>query len=184
MTVVSLLEVKTHLNYPDPTVTSDDAELQGFIDAAVDSAERYCGPLTSQTVTDSFYDFTGGTWLLLRTWPVLSVQSVTDSSGTVYTAVTADLSGGRVKLTSGTITSGDVTVAYTVGRASVPPLVRLGILDLIAHWWQRGQEGSGPGGGAIGQNAYDQEDTTSPYEGVPLDVLEKWRPYMLPPRAA
>jgi uncharacterized phiE125 gp8 family phage protein len=186
MSVVTLTEVKTHLNYPDPTDTTDDAELQGFIDAAVEIAESYVGPLTPTAVTDTFYDTSSSGWLMLRRYPVVSVETVTvtpdggSSTGYTGSSLTADLDVGRVRIVNGYM-SGTVTVDYTAGRSAVPKAVRLGVLDLIAHWWQRGQEGSAPGGGAIGQNAYDQIDTTagSAYRGVPLDVIEKWHPYML-----
>lgn len=180
---VTLTDVRTHLNYPNPSSASgDDSELQGFLDAAVAEAEFYVGPLSSGSVTETHFGVYADR-IFLRKTPVTDVATLTIArypSASTVEYVTADIQSdgptGMVRLLNGTFLSGDITVVYTAGASAVPPLVRLGILDLIAHWWQRGQEGSGPGGGAISGNAYDMVDVApGAYSGVPYSVIEKFR---------
>ena len=75
MALVTLDDVHAALNYP-AGVTVDDAELQGFIDAATIEIEKLAGKVESASFTE-IYDG-GDVSIYLRQRPVLSVQSITE----------------------------------------------------------------------------------------------------------
>lgn len=133
MPAPTLADLKSHLNITDP---SQDSELLTMLDAAVDVVEGYVGELDSASVTETHYG--GGTVLVLRRPPVLSVTSVT-MNGAATTAYVLD---GAAGLLRGQF-SGDTVVTYTTGRAVVPPAVRLAVLVVAGRLWET-QRGNAP----------------------------------------
>jgi hypothetical protein len=141
MTLV-LADLKTHLNI-DLSDTSQDSELQGFLDAAIDVAEGIVGPITVRSFTETHYGHAGGPLFLFRT-PVESVESVANGYGPYsLVGLTADTSMGAVRSASSYGLRGDVTVTYTAGRATIPAAVRLAVLIIAAHLWET-QRGAAP----------------------------------------
>lgn len=147
-------DVKPHLNISAGTLTHD-AELQTFLDAAEGAIAEKCGPLSSVAVTERVSG--GGTGLVVRRTPIVSLTSVTPVGGTAYTVgdFSTDLSAGVIEWTSGAyFTSGRYDVVYQAGRSALPDDLRLGVLELVRHLWesQRGPSRR-PGSGASSETA-------------------------------
>jgi len=157
--IVTVTEAKLHLNI---TATSDDTELQYFIDAATKRIEKadLAGPVVQRTVTD--YLDGGSCAVLLTSAPVASITSVTEytgNTGATLSAVTRGTGTGDgylINTTTGLLTrlvsgydypfiSGtqNVKVVYEAGRTAVPDDARLATLMLIQHLWSTSQRGSG-----------------------------------------
>ena len=139
MSVLSLAEVKLHLNI---TVATYDAELQTFIDACEDATAEKCGPLTSVATTERVKG--GGTGLVIRETPVVSLTSVTPVGGSAYglTLLNVDKSAGVVEWLSGArFSTGWYDVVYQAGRATVSNDLKLAIKDLIRDNWADSQRG-------------------------------------------
>lgn len=195
MALVTLDDVHAALNYPSGT-TVDDAELQGFIDAATVEIEKLAGKVESASFTE-VYDG-GDVSIYLRQRPVLSVQSITEVIGSLtYTlslqppgqsvdawgySLDNPMSGKVVRRSAAgqpwrfTPGIGNITVIYTAGRADVPANIRLATLELIEHWWQHSQQGAfaTPTGGAIGSPQYDDAITIPGQAfGIPYRVQDK-----------
>lgn len=206
--IVSLAEVKAHLRYPTTNVT-DDAALQGFIDAAGDVIDAECDFVVPRQFHE-FYD--GGDMVIwLRHIPVISVESIIEGWGftnynlafvEVTSATTSNMfafsvdepetgqisrrSGGNVNIPFMRGQS-NIVVTYTAGRDKIPPAIRLAALELVAHWWQGSQQRStGPA------SAYDAVNTDFPRsgadiftpsnQGVPYRIIQLLKPYRRMPR--
>ena len=153
MGIVSLSEVKDHLNIP-ATTTSLDEELRRFIDAASDLCEQYVGcVLGRETFTNELYN--GNTdVLVLRNPRAMSITSVYEN-GTLLSAAdyTLDPTGQRLfRVTSGTFNNPNyfgiwapgvnaIRVSYISGFTNPPPSAKQGVLEVIRHLWQT-QRGS------------------------------------------
>lgn len=183
--LVSLTDVKAHLNIPTED-TSHDTEIQGFIDDTQPIIEDIVGPVV-QVNCDEWYDG-GQQEIVLRTRPVVSVTSVTEYIGNVaYTLTSAAspdlagpysfvLDGGRIiRRRSGVMGAfpvgfSNVHVVYVAGRATVPTNVRLGTLELIRHNYQMTQLAGRPTFG--GTAAEDTLATTPTGFAIPTRVIE------------
>lgn len=146
MALVTLTDVKPHLNIT-ASRTVNDAELQGFIDAATAVIEEYVGPVLPRTVTQLVSP--SGTTILAG--PVLSVTSVTDAYGLPTTTYVLDSAAGVLTGTTptfyptGTLQAPSLAaITYTAGLASVPPTVRLATCFVVADLWNSSQRGSVP----------------------------------------
>lgn len=159
--LVSLVEAKRHLN-KDLAVTTDDDEIRDWIDATTYLIENRVGPIVPRTVTDILSGH--GSSLTLRTGPVLSITSITETwgPGDIRT-LTAELPAGpygdndyTVDLRSRIIFrrsggtritfpygSANITVTYRVGRTPTPQNVRMAALELVGHYWRASQLASG-----------------------------------------
>jgi len=186
--LVTLADAKTHMNI---TATTWDTEIQGFIDDATPVVEDIVGPVI-QVAFDEWYDG-GGMFLSVRHRPIVSVTSVTEYIGTsAYTltgVATPDLGtsysytfepSGRVIRRSGgggmrpfPVGVSNVRVVYVAGRATVPPNVRLGALELIRHLYQLSQQGGRP---AFGGGAAEEGPWAPSGFAVPTRVLELLAP--------
>lgn len=199
MPLVDLASVKAHLNIPAADTTNDD-ELQGFIDAAGDIARDVVGPIVPEDHTEWH---NGGSPTITLDWlPVASVQSVTEyvaastfplteqplgsSVGSYeYTVdlplgqITRRAVGDAVRFPAGTK---NVRVMYTSGSGTIPATVRLGALELIRHLWQLTQQG---GRTRFGGAGLDGESAGVPTGfALPQRVLELWQPFKRPPGIA
>jgi len=146
--ILSLSEVKEHLNIPT-TVISDDEELRRFIDAASDLAEGYVGQvLGRRTFTDELYD--GGTeFIRIRNPKAISISSVYENGDLVSSnAYSLDYTGQRLyRIGSGTLyatnsygywTGGfnNIKITYVAGYVNPPMSAKQGVLEIIRHLWQ------------------------------------------------
>lgn len=173
------------------TITDD--ELQPFLDAAVEQAIDYVGPVVPTQFVET-YDG-GNTTILLRKWPVISVDAVVngfDADPTVQSAagtagwVLDDDGSGLLTLVAdgGAPTNWycgfrNLTVTYTAGRDPMPASVGRGLLVLAQHLY----------GSKIGSSAARPGSTSAAGGGgltyaLPYFVSEVWRPFMRPPRAS
>lgn len=151
MSVVTLAEAKTHLNI---TASTYDTELQAFIDRCEAAIGRQVGPLAAAATTVQVAG--GGSVLLLSTTPVISLTSVTDSSGSALTV--GDLhatTDGVVSWSAGTGCFGSpwYTVVYQAGRSTLPDDLKLAVLEMVRHAWQT-QRGPTAQSDAIPGRAY------------------------------
>ncbi|GAA1065206.1 phage gp6-like head-tail connector protein [Streptomyces asiaticus] len=149
MPLVSLSQVKAQLNIP-ASDTSNDVELQSYVDAATFPVEEACGRVIDQrAVTDELV--VRGSCFLLRSTPVVSLTSVAAVDGSQTWDVNAlhlDNKTGEVTALSGPAVQGRIQVNYVAGVSTVPPNVQLAALIIIQHLWetQRGTMGVQLGG--------------------------------------
>lgn len=178
--IVTLADVHAHLNI-DPSDTTHDTELQGFIDAATAYVQHQTGDIIA---AEYFETHNGGrNTIRVDHPPILSVQEVVEYVGqTGYTltevtlAESADVGtysysldnprGGVIQRRwnggmAGPFTGGNanVTVAYTAGTNTVGADIRMAVLQDIAALWQPGQTGTNP---------YGSDDEMG---GFPLDTV-------------
>ena len=187
MALVTISEVRTHLNIP-ASDTSHDTELQGFMDAAQVIIENIVGSVVQTTYTET-YDG-GNSYIEFRHKPVFSITSVSEYQGSTLTAVAVATNPALATTPSYTFDSfmnrvvrrnaggwesyfplgaNAIAITYVAGLASVPANVRLAALELIRHLYQQTQQGGRPSFGGSGS-----DETYSPGSGyaVPNRVLE------------
>lgn len=153
MALVTLEAVKAQLNI-SASDTSEDVELQGYIDAATAAVETQLGQIVDpRTVIDQLDFASGVTVFVLRSTPVISLTSIVSLDGTQTWTVTAptmyvDSASGCVTVLSGPPVKGSVLATYQAGYTSVPANYRLAALIIIQHLWetQRGAMGVQLGG--------------------------------------
>lgn len=183
MALISLADAKAQLNL---TSTTQDTELQGYIDALTAVIEGIVGPVENRAVTETVNG--RGPLLSLLQTPAVSLTSMTPqlTGGTTLDVARLHLDGatGIVRrLDGGHFYGGPWTVVYSAGRGSVPPTIRLAALILLQHLWrtQLAPRGALAGGG-------DDWSVTEPVPGfgyaVPNRVLQLLEPYKTPPGVA
>lgn len=182
--MIDLAQSKRHLNVP-ATDTSQDAEIQDMIDAAVEWVESRVGPVTRRTYTDVVWP--SGEVLLLNHAPVISLTSIAGAHGYSDTYAVGDVfldsEAGIVRLaTRRTWTTNPLTVTYVAGRASIPAAIRTAALLVLKSLWET-QRGASVSPEALLQGGADVAE-------VPGMGLAVWRaekllePYLLPPAVA
>ncbi|MER7738889.1 head-tail connector protein [Streptomyces sp. NPDC096538] len=183
MALVTLEEAKRQL---DISSTSEDVELQLYIDSLDAVIEGYVGVVEQREITDTISG--GGPALAVLHPPLVSVTSLSGpvTAPVSYPAAQLSLDGPAGVISradGGHFPAGPYTVTYTAGRAAVPPTVKLAALILLQHLW-RTQYGASrvPVGGA------DDWSVTDPIPGfgyaVPNRVLQLLEPFKLPPGVA
>lgn len=175
--IVSLDETKAYLGIPVAD-TSDDEELRHFIDVVSDFAETSLGWAARRqdavTVRDG-----GSSGILLPTFPVLSVTSVTENGTTLSASDYAlDAEAGLLTRLSSTYVPGtwaagyrNIVVTYVAGQAVPPEWFRHGALVMVDHLWATQRGNNGPAGRA---GADDLVIPGSTYT-LPNRVAELWR---------
>jgi hypothetical protein len=192
--LITLSDAKAQLNIPTSD-TSNDSELQGFVNAAADVVQGIVGPVLTHTYTE-VHDG-GGPFIVLNNPPILSVTSVIEMIGaTGYTLADAEIdtatgaysysidsyergviarrwSGGFV----GPFTPGvrNVQVTYIAGRTTVPPAVRLATLLLVEHLWEQTQRGDSSGRPIPGQEPEADLDYGPSKESQAMSLLTPYR---------
>ena len=133
MSVLDLAEARAYLRIQGASADTDIEQFIGFAEAAV--AARV-GPLESIARTDRIRGG-GSRTLVLPGLPVVSVTTVTGSSGTVVTPDWVSLPSGVVY---GSFPDDYYDVVYVSGRATVPDDLRMALLAVLEHMWatQRG----------------------------------------------
>jgi hypothetical protein len=158
--IVTLADAKDQLNIPADD-TSQDLELQRFVEAVTAPIERELGRVVEpRTVTDEIGVTGSVTSFLLRSVPVISLTSLVSIDGTqtwsIEPSVThVDAESGRVTLLSGPPFTGTVMAIYQAGMTVIGANIQLAALITIQHLWetQRGRMGAIPGGGDIAMPA-------------------------------
>lgn len=177
----SLADFKQHLSKSDDT---DDFELNVMLEAATELAEGLVGPIVNRSVTSRVH-FPGGV-LTLPSWPVVSVESVTDVRGdSSYVAadLEVDTAAGMVRLDGGgALSAGVWDVTYTAGRAAaavdVPASIRLAVLIIGKHLWET-QRGKSTRRSASGQMLAEEERAPQGF-AVPHRAAQLLMPYRVP----
>jgi len=161
--LVTLSDVKDHLNL-DVNDTSQDIELQGFIDAATAYIQGLTGPIIQQTFTEVHSG--GGPTICVYHPPIVSVTEIVEYVGPVgYTLTEAELGqpsgtysfsvddprSGIIRRRwqggfAGPFISGDhnIKVTYVAGQDTVAADIRMAVLQDIAGLYQPSQLGSNP----------------------------------------
>lgn len=176
---IDLPDIKAHLNKTD---TTDDTELQGFIDAACAAIEDIKGHVDVDTFTCDghtrslvqfrrYWAYWGNRFryvIELPETPVLDISSVSWLTGDgTLTPISADddttdpdeylgwrLSDCLLYLPY----HGEYRISYTAGRNPVPGNFRLAALELAAHLW-KGSQLNAQAGGRPGIYSGDQTGT-------------------------
>lgn len=188
ISIVSLDEVKAHLNIP-VTNTTNDEEIRRFIDAGTDLAENYVGRvLGRQTFANEKYD--GNTdHLRLRNPAAMSITSVYENGMLLDPAdYFLDPSGQRLyRVTTVSYSVGNyygiwapgannIVVTYVSGYINPPASVCQGVLEIIRHLWQT-QRGSASVMGRV--QSGDDYYPASTYS-LPRRAMELLDPASLP----
>jgi uncharacterized phiE125 gp8 family phage protein len=147
MTVLTLDEIKEHLNITDSTY---DDELTGFIEAAEAIIAERVGPLEETTFT-STVDSSDGR-LILPAKPVISITSITlispargSALGFSYGATDLHLNRQSGEVTTSTgygLVAGRYEVVYEAGLTVLPASLRLAVKEMVRHLWKSQRGGS------------------------------------------
>ena len=188
ISIVSLDEVKSHLNIAS-TNTTNDEEIRRFIDAATDLCENYVGcVLGRQTFTNEKYD--GNTDIIrLRNPRAMSITSVYENGNLVDpTGYVLDPTGQRIqRLSYGTLNGPNyfgvwapgvqnIVISYVSGFINPPPTAKQGLLEEVRHLWQT-QRGSTS---VMGRGQNGDEYTAGSTYSMPRRVMELLDPIALP----
>ncbi|TFD80710.1 phage gp6-like head-tail connector protein [Cryobacterium sp. Sr8] len=171
--LITLADAKASLGIPLAT-TTNDADLERYIEAATPVIENITGPIIP---VSRVFAVDGGSYAVLVGCRFNAVTSVAES-GTVITDFVSDGEAGIIYAgsTAGSraFTSGvrNVIVTVTVGSAAVPPNVALATRELVRHWWQLGRQGNRP---AFGNEGVGEVSVPSGF-AVPRRVIELCEP--------
>jgi hypothetical protein len=127
--------------------TSNDADIEDYIEAATPVIENIVGKLIAGSHTQTF---DGGSGALVLSTRFNAVTSVTES-GVVISDYFADPDAGIIY--AGTTTAGrsfasgnrNIVAVVTVGSATIPANVQLAARELVTHWWRIGRQANRPG---------------------------------------
>ncbi len=148
--LITLAEARASLGWAT-TQTSNDADLERYVEAATPVIENITGPLIQRS---RVFTFSGDGPHLVVPVRFSSVTSVVESGVTITDYVVDTLAG--------TITAGEVggvrdfeygyqniVVTVQVGVATIPANVKLAARELVRFWWQQGRQANIPAcGGA------------------------------------
>lgn len=136
LALVSLAEVKKHLNIA-ATNTAHDDELRGFIASVTDVVEDIVGVVARRSFTET-YSGRRQRAILLRRRPVVSVTSVVEDGVAVAASDYSVTGAGVLTRLYGRWASGvdNVTVTQVAGRPSTPASVLDGAKELIRINWR------------------------------------------------
>jgi len=153
MAIIDLQAAKKQLNI-DPDYTSDDDELQLYMDAVTVPLEKELGHVVElRTFTDLVTVAAGTRSLLLSRVPVADLVSLGRADGSATwpvddSALSVDPDSGLLTVVSGPALSGHLAVVYQAGTADIQPNWKLAGLIILQHLWetQRGAMGVQLGG--------------------------------------
>lgn len=147
---LSLADAKAQLNM-SATDTTNDAELQNFVDTAADMVEQRVGPVSTTVITGELVDLQGRTIFnelttagtrefVLRHRPVQSIQAITSAivSGVTYAPsdFVIDTATGIVRRGDWGTIFGPLTVDYTAGYTTPPAWATLAAKLIVQSLWQ------------------------------------------------
>jgi hypothetical protein len=132
---------RAHVNLPSATA-ADDSAINTLITAASRAIARYCRRDFVSTTYDELYNGTGDRRLILRQYPLLSVQSVRYRPVTVLKVINnqANTPQARVSVTSTgltltSVTSGVVTTATVTFAANVTVIALQNAINALSNGW-------------------------------------------------
>lgn len=171
--VLTLAEAKQHLQFRDPNAaSSDDFELQDFIDAAESRLSLEVGPLQPTT----FVEYHTSKWpLYLRQRPVVSITSIVEGSATLSPS-SYTLQGQTVSrtFTFESLRPVTVTVTYVAGYSTLPAHLLQATKELVRHLWatQRGTSGAAGARAEMLGGAAPEAGLVGSGHALPTRVLE------------
>lgn len=143
--LVTLEDVRKSLGFA-ATDTTNDSDIERYIEAATPVIENIVGPLIARS---RVFTFDGGSSTVVVPVRFVSVTSIVES-GVAITDFVADVQAGTI--TAGT-TDGvrdfaygyqNVVVTVSVGAATVPANVKLAAREIVRFWWQQGRQANIP----------------------------------------
>ena len=186
--IVSLDEVKAHLNIP-ATNTTNDEEIRRFMDAASDLAENYVGcVLGRKTFVNEKYS--GNTDIIRLNNPrAISITSVYENGVLLDPAAyVLDYTGQRLtRVTTGSLSgpnyfgiwapgAQNIVVSYVAGFVNPPASAKQGVLEIIRHLWQTQR---GPTA-VVGRNQSGDDFVQGATYSLPRRAIELLDPVSLP----
>jgi hypothetical protein len=203
--ILSLIEAKTALLYPNPTQPSnDDTALGWFIDAAADVARYHCGDIDVALYSERYSG--GNLSIFLRHLPVVSVESVEEGWGYInyeldYVEVNSPgpfsmfaysldnpETGQVTRRSAGNVNipfmrgENNIYVQYRAGEQNTPPGVKMAVIQLVQHFWQQSmlramaQSNSFTAFDAAMGAGYSREPDSEPIDfGVPFRIVQLLR---------
>lgn len=184
MALLTLAEAKQQL---DITTSTDDAELQAYIEALTAAIERHVGPVETREFTETIEG--RGASMCLSNIPAVALVSVTpaveEGDPLELSSLVLDGATGIVRYRGGSFAGTLWQVVYSAGRSDVPATINLAARILLQHLW-RTQYGAGRG--LVGIGGGDDFNVTEPVAGwgyaIPNRVLQLLEPYKIPPGVA
>lgn len=170
--ILTLEQAKAQLRIPDAD-TSQDAQLQGFVDGITHTVERYKGlVIVPRTITERQRCAGSVSQVLLAQTPVMSLTSIASVDGSStwdVDAMDVDPDGGCLSVLSGPPLRGYLLFTYTAGMAEIPQDYQQGALVILQHVWETQRGVGGVGMGVIGsEEHYDPRTSYS----IPRKALE------------
>ena len=149
--LITLAEARASLGWATSD-TSNDADLEKYIEAATPVIERETGPLIARTGV--VFTLDGGRTRLVLPTRFNTVTTLVESGVTVTDFVPEPSAG---LITGGTTGSPryfangvqNIVVTVTTGAAEVPANVKLATRELVTHLWRRGRQSNIPAFGAV-----------------------------------
>lgn len=175
---VDMADFLSHLNMTDSEGGPHAAELALTLEAATELVESHVGPMVARTVTLTAEP--SERELLVDVYPVLSVTTFTNSSGTSL-AAGAEVSGGVITRYPTVLGTGRHTIVYQAGRTPVPAALKLATLIVAKHLWETQRaSGSLASSGRFGATGPEMVPNTSMGFALPNRAAELMGPYMQP----
>lgn len=173
MSIVTLAEAKAQLRI-DLDDTSDDTELQAYVDGITQVIEQYKREVIEQrTVTEDIEVHHATRRFRLWNVPVISIESVESVDGlrTWDPAVMRVSPSGLVRILSGPALSGFVTVTLSAGYETPPQNYVQGALVTLQHVWETRLGGGAVHSAVLGPEEEHRYDPRYSYS-IPRKALE------------
>lgn len=175
----SLADAKSILNISSTTF---DAKIRPFIESTTTTVEYFAGAVVRRSVSER-YDISGYfSSLVLRTTPVISVQTIVSImlGGLSYSVTDTDLDGetGILQNKNGKAFIGPLRITYTAGRITMPAGIRDAGRLILKDFWK---VQTGPGGlPRVSEQGADQGKTFIPGLGfsLPNNAISLLQPYL------
>lgn len=181
---ITIEGLAAHLNRELPAAGPELDELQLHLDAAVEYAEHYTGPLIDAARTYSVYP--SGPYLVLPTPGVSGTVIVRDTAGTAVTLDPRyiDRGAGIIELHGlSTAPDGPWTVEITGADNDPPADLTLAVYIIAAHLWETQRGSSSRVGYMRNRRGTSEGDGEAPvYRGfaIPNRAAELLAAYRLP----
>jgi len=135
--LTTLAAVKAYLKTPN---SAADDLLSDLITRASAAVENYCQRSLLSSSRVEFRDGTGGAVMLLREYPIQSIQSVVIDGNLIPPSAYA-LYNRTLKLTGYRFTRDqmNVCITYTAGYLTVPPDVEQACIESVAQMYKRAE---------------------------------------------
>jgi len=135
--LISLANAKAHLNIPD-TITTHDAELREYLEAATEIVESYVGPVVTRSHTARVCGYRSA--IPLPHTQVTAVTAITDirtgATPITLSDLTINTAAGITSYKAGIpFPYAEMDVTYTVGRTAIKANWTLAAKIIVKHNW-------------------------------------------------